>query len=167
MRFNFRVVLANITFFVMFSNTQTLEGVTSLQSDGKHIIMWDLENCVLEQIINLLRKIQSSYSLSDIFIVTDNDKTYRAWCFSKVTFDVYLHILVDSLPILDYSFFYYTVKRKKATLRTSSKEGRPKQRIVCVLKSYPCPIQSNSVVERVVYDTGLEKRGISLLLGGE
>ena len=95
----------------------------------------------------------------------DNDKTYRAWCFSKISFDDYLHILVDCLPILDYNFFYYTVKRKKATLRTSSKKGRPKQRLACVLKSYPCPCQANDVVERVVYDTGLEKRGISLLIG--
>jgi hypothetical protein len=85
--------------------------------------MWDLENCTLEQIKRTLREIQSIYNLSDIFIVTDNDKTYRAWCFSKIDFGVYLHILVDCLPILDYNVFYYTIKRRKATLRISSKKA--------------------------------------------
>jgi hypothetical protein len=165
MRFNIRFKFHDITIFGMIANTQTLEGVTSLQNDGKHIVMWDLENCTLEQAEKTLKEIQDVYGLSDIFIVTDNDKTYRAWCFSKVSFDVYLRILVDCLPIIDYSFFYYTVKRKKATLRTSSKKGRPKQRLVCVLKSFPCLIQSSDIMENVVYDTGLEKRGISLLIG--
>ena len=165
MRLNLRMKFKDITFFCMLAKTQTLEGITSLQSDGKHIVMLDLENCTLEQIKKILKEIQSIYNLSDIFIVTDNDKTYRAWCFSKIVFDIYLHILVDCLPILDYNFFYYTVKRKKATLRTSSKKGRPNQRVVCVLKSFQCPLESHDIVERVVYDTGLEKRGISLLIG--
>lgn len=167
MRFNFRVAVGNLTFFAMLSQTQTIEGVTSLQSDGKHIIMLDCdsENCNLQQIKNKLKEIQVVYGLSDIFIVTDNDTSFRAWCLSKVDFDVYLHILVDCLPILDYNFFYYTVKRKKATLRTSNKKGRPEQRLACVLKSYPCPIHYNDVVEKVVYDTGLEKRGVSIRVG--
>ena len=74
--------------------------------------------------------------------------------------------MVDCLDILDYSFFYYTVKRKKATLRTSKKLNRPKQHVVLVLKSFAVSIPtSNDVVEQVIYDTGLEKKGISLLIG--
>jgi hypothetical protein len=165
-RFNLRIKLKNLTLFFMVAKTQTLEGITSLQSDGKHTPFFDLENCNLEQIKSKLIEIQNIYNLSDIFIVTDNHKTYRAWCFSHVSFDVYLHILADCLQILDYNFFYYTVKRRKATLRISRKKGRPKQRLVCVLESYPYPIpSSNDVVEKVVYDTGLEKRGVSLLIG--
>ena len=164
-RFNLRVKIESLTLFFLISKTQTLEGITSLQSDNKHIVMWDLENCTLKKIKKTLKEIQNIYNLSNIFIVTDNDTTYRAWCFSKVDFDVYLHILVDCLPILDYNFFYYTVMRKKATLRTSSKKGRPKQRLACVLPSYVCPFEPDKIVERVVYDTGLEKRGISLLIG--
>jgi hypothetical protein len=167
MRYNFRVVVAGVTFFVMIAKTQTLEGITSLQRDGKHIVMWDLENCTLRQIKKLLKKIQKNYGLSDIKVVTDNDKTYRAWCFSKVDFIILLKILVDSLSILDYNFFYYTVKRRKATLRTGTKKGRSAQRVVCVLKSHSCSIDCDVVGERVVYDTGLEKRGRSILLGGE
>lgn len=45
-----------------------------------------------------------------------------AWCFSKVDFArFFLSILVDSLSILDYSFFNFAVKRKKATLRTGAR----------------------------------------------
>ena len=49
MRFNLRLNKLNHTVFLMISETQTLEGITSLQSDGKHIVLWDLENCSLEQ----------------------------------------------------------------------------------------------------------------------
>ena len=58
------------------------------------------------------------------------------------------------------------MKRKKATLRTNSKKGRAKQKIVCVLWSYPVPILMKQI-ERVDYDTGVEKRGLSILLGDE
>ena len=166
MRFNFRAKFRDITFFAMIAKTQTLEGVTSLQSNNKHIVMWDLENCTLKQATKTLTKIQKKYCLSNIYIVSDNQNSFRAWCFNKVDFNIFLKILVDSLSILDYNFFYYTVKRKKATLRTGSKNGRPAQKVVSVLKSYPMSI-ADSVVEKVVYDTGLQKRGISLLLGGD
>ena len=121
MRFNFRVKIANLTLFAMIAKTQTLEGVTSLQKDGSHIVMLDLEKCKLEQVENVLGRVQKKYGLSDIFIVSDCENSYRAWCLSKVDFVTFLKILVDSLSILDYNFFYYTVKRKKATLRTSPK----------------------------------------------
>ena len=166
MRLNFRAKFRNLTFFAMIAKTQTIEGVTSLQKDGTHVPMWDLENCTLQQAEETLRKIQMKYCLSNIYLSSDCEQSYRAWCFSKVRFEIFLKILVDSLSILDYNFFYYTVKRRKATLRTGSKKGRPAQKVVSVLQSYYLPFNS-SVVEKVVYDTGLEKRGISLLLGGE
>ena len=74
-----------------------------------------------------------------------------------------MHILLD-VDYLDYNFFYYTVKRRKATLRTNSKKNRPKQQLVNVLESYPVQIPKKAL-EKVVYDTGIEKRGISILLG--
>lgn len=147
----------------MLARTQTLEGVTSLQNDGSHILMWDLENCTLEQAKQTLRNVQDKYSLSNIYIVSDFRNSYRAWCLSKVPFQTLLQILADSLSILDYSFFYYTVKRRKATLRTSEKKNRPRQQVISVLTSYPVPMPAR--MERVVYDTGLEKRGYVWLLG--
>jgi hypothetical protein len=72
-RFNFRARIGNITFFFMLAKTQTLEGVTSLQPDGAHIVMWDLENCTLEQSEETLRKVQRKYGLSHIYIASDSE----------------------------------------------------------------------------------------------
>ena len=163
MRWNLRIKIANLTFFAMFTHTQTLEGVTSLEPDGRHIIMWDLEKCSLEQVKETLRKLQRKYCLSDIFVVSDIEGSYRAWCFSKIDFKTFLKILLET-EFLDWNFFYYTVKRKKATLRTNNKKNRAPQRVVCILKSYHVSFPSSC--EKVVYDTGLAKRGLTILLGG-
>ncbi len=165
-RINLRIKLFNITLFIMFAKTQTLEGMTSLQDDGKHIVMWDLENCTLNKAKAVLKKVQKKYNLADINIVSDFEGSYRAWCYTKVDFNTLIKILADCLCILDYNFFYYTIKRKKATLRTNSKVGRPAQKVVCVLKSYSVPFVEDTI-EKVDYDTGVAKRGISLFLGGE
>ena len=162
MRFNFRIRKFNKTLFMMYSDTQTLEGVTSLLKNGKHIVMWDLEGCSQEQAEETLRKVQSSYNLSSIFIFSDAERSFRAWCFTRVDFNTFLKILLDT-DYADWNFFYYTVKRKKATLRVSNKKNRPKQELVAVLELYPMPIPEE--VEMVIYDTGIEKRGLSILLG--
>ena len=157
-----RVMERDLTIFFMFALTQTLEDISSLLRDGRHIVMWDLE-VALEQAEDVLRKIQRRYNLSHIFIVSDIEGSYRGWCFSKVSFKILLSILVDSLDIIDYSFFYYTVKRRKETLRTDRKKGRPPQQLVSVLESYPSAIPTK--LEQVIYDTGLEKRGRNIMLG--
>jgi hypothetical protein len=166
-RYNFRAVIHDITFFAMVAKTQTLEGVTSLQKDESHIVLFDLENCSLQQAIDSLTFVQEKYGLSDIYIVSDTVDSYRGWCFCKVDFTTYMKILLDT-KFLDYNFLYYTFKRRKATLRTGSKQGRPPQEVVYALWSYPVAFPSDElVVEKVVYDTGVQKRGFSILLGGE
>jgi len=162
MRFNLRIKKFGYTFFMMVSETQTLEGITSLQSDGKHIVLWDLENCSLNEAENTLRRVQKKYCLSDIFIVSDVERSYRAWCFSKVDFKTYLKILLDT-DYLDWNFFYWTVSRGKATLRLSNKKSREPQKIISVLESYPAPIPEK--FQKVIYDTGIQKRGLTVFLG--
>jgi hypothetical protein len=172
MRINFRIITNiplttfRLTHFLMLSFTQTLEGITSRIVDdpqNRQYVFLDLENCTLEQAQETVRSLQQNYSLSDFYLMSDLERSYRAWCFTPVDYKTLLHILVDCLDILDYNFFFYTVKRRKATLRTSAKKGRPEQKLVSVLKTYPMPLPSR--VERVIYDTGLEKQGLSLLLG--
>jgi hypothetical protein len=162
MRFNFRIRLANLTFFAMISKTQRLEGVTSLQKDGTHIVMWDLDKCTQEQAEQTLSKVQRKYRLSHIYITSDAKRSYRAWCYSKVNFTTYLKILLEN-EFLDWNFFYWTVKRGKATLRTGNKKNREPQKVVSILEAYFTPIPASC--ERVVYDTGLTKNGFSILLG--
>jgi hypothetical protein len=163
MRFNFRIKIGTVTFFTMMATTQKLDGTSSLQNDGNHIIYWDIENCTLNQAENTLKNVQRKYGLSHIYVVSDAENSYRAWCLSKVTFQTLMSILTDSLQILDYNFYYYTVKRRKATLRTAKKKDRPSQKVISVLPSYFAEIPKR--MEHVIYDTGTEKRGFSILLG--
>jgi uncharacterized Fe-S cluster-containing protein len=72
-------------------------------------------------------------------------------------------ISLKALPFLDWNFFHCTVERGKATLRTSNKKNRKPQKIVSVLSSYSVSIPESC--QKVVYDTGVEKRGTTILLG--
>src|SRR5208283_2427749 len=110
-RFNLRITTNRFTFFTMLSRSQRIEGITSRVFDGngkpteKHYPMWDLEGTSLETIKKTLKKIQTHYGLGNIYLTSDNNgKTYRGWCFSVVTFETYLKILIDSKPITDYGF---------------------------------------------------------------
>ena len=93
---------------------------------------------------------------------SDAEKSYRGWCFTPVDFETYLKILLDT-DYVDWNFFFYTVKRRKATLRVSNKKNRSPQELVSVLRSHSVPIPE--MCEKAVYDTGIEKRGVSILLG--
>jgi hypothetical protein len=156
----------------MFARSQKLEGITSQVFDdngkptGKHYPFFDLEGTSLKNIKKILGKIQKKYGLSDIYITSDNNTTFRAWCFSIVTFETYLKILIDSKDVVDYGFLLYTFKRKEATLRLSKKEGRPFQKVVTVLESFNVPLPSK-IVKHVIYATGCEKQGTTISLGGD
>ena len=169
-----------LAFLSLFaSNIALTMGIASLSKNGNALIrsfFVAISPRAIEaspssfRILNVPKVRLKSYLLSVQLIFQQAKHIFlssaRAWCFTQVDFENFLKILVDSLSVLDYNFFYYTVKRKKATLRTSNKRGRPSQKVVSVIDSYYLPF-NQSVVEKVVYDTGLEKRGISLLLGGE
>ncbi|MEM2704079.1 MAG: hypothetical protein QXR45_13065 [Candidatus Bathyarchaeia archaeon] len=161
-RLNFLFKFRNITVFFMVSASQTLEGITSKVGEDQHIILWDLEKCTLEQAKETLAEVQYKYRLGDIWITSDAEGSYRGWCFSRRPFKEYLKILLDT-KYLDWNFFYWTVKRGQATLRTSNKQGRPPQKVVAYLKGY----ELTTIPEKVVfvrYDTGLQKHGLFIQL---
>lgn len=165
MRFSFRTKIFNTTLFFMLSQTQTVKGITSRLRNGKHIVLWDLDKkkVTLMQIKEVLRKVQQKYGLSNIYIVSDKMDSFRAWCFSQVDFSTYIKILADSLEIIDYNFFYWMVYQSKSTLRISRKVDRPQQKVVSVLESFYVPLPFN-MLEKAIYDTGIEKVGIYIKL---
>lgn len=170
-RFNLRITTSRFTFFTMLARSQRIEGITSTVHDknGKptnyHYVFFDLEGASLETIKKILKKIQIRFGLSNIYLTTDNNgKTYRGWCFSVVTFETYLKILIDCGSIVDYGFLYYTFKRKEATLRLSRKEGRPFQTCTDVIESFFVPFPTG-IMKRVLYVTGSEKKGTTINLG--
>ena len=157
--------------FIMLADTQTLEGITSRVSDDPrehiHIILWDLEkkdgSLTLDEIIEKLGIIKAEFQLGDIYVVSDAEDSFRAWCFSKRTFMEYNHILVHTylLGILDFGFYIWTVRRTAGTLRINNKEGRPPQEVVAYLKGYEETEIPESMVH-VAYDTGSEKKGMEI-----
>jgi hypothetical protein len=165
MRFNFRAKVLGITFFFMLSHTQTLEGISSLLINGLHMPLFDIENCSLDKAELELKKIQSKNHLSDIYITSDVDRSFRSWCACGVKLTHYLRMMLELIDagILDYNFFWWTVKQSEATLRVGNKVNRPPQKIVSVLQSYYIPFPQK--VKKVIYDTGIQKRGLTVFLG--
>jgi hypothetical protein len=161
----FRIEKFGITLFVLISHTQSLEGVTSLQEDDLHTPFFDIDNCSLDDAVSSLEELQITHNLSDIFVTSDKERSFRVWCFCHVNFSDYLKMQLELLDkkLLDYNFFWWTVKQGKATLRTSSKRDRPIQKVVALLPSYEVPIPDTC--ERVVYDTGLDEKGVAVFLG--
>lgn len=171
MRNNIRIKIRNINIFFSISQVQTLEGITStvkrLKNDymnSEHVIFWDLENCSLEDAIVTLRKVKHDYILGPIYLLADINRSYRALCFDTITFHTFIRILLDTRYV-DPLFFYYTVKRREATIRTARKRGRPKPAIINIIKDkgeldfIPEIVKKLS---RVIYDTGLTKKGATL-----
>ena len=175
MRWNYRLKkkIGNRTFtiFVMVAETQSLEGVTSkvIGREGYHYPLFDIEKrggkLSLQEVERELGKIQVSYAISDFFITSDKEGSYRAYCFSEVTLIVYMRMQLDLIDagILDYNFFWWTVNKSKATLRVNQKKNRPKQELVSTLHSYS--VQIPCKFESALYDTGVQKRGLTIFLG--
>jgi hypothetical protein len=176
LRINLRAKIKGYTLFFMFAQTQKLIGVTSkvVKEKDKHYVFWDLEKCTLEQAKKELLQQQKIHELSDIFITSDFPNSFRAWCFTKVSFKELLDILLHT-KYVDWNFFYWTVQKGKATLRISEKKNRPQQKIVAILKDTKNyseewqQLEEKKIVEshipltkleRVDYETGTDKIGI-------
>lgn len=148
----------------LFALTQRLHGIASLLPNGMHFILADVENCSFEQVVEEAKYVQQKYGLSNMYIYSDTERSYRVFCYSIVDFKTLLKILLD-FKHLDMIFFSYTVRRKKATARISKKKDRPSPKLVKVLESYPMPFPKQ--VQEVFYDTGIVKKGISFSLGDD
>jgi|GEM_PF-1365269 hypothetical protein len=162
-RLNILLKLRNITFYAMISATQSLEGVTSRINKNEHIILLDCEGKDLPEVAECLRKVQLSYGLGDFWVTSDAPNSFRAWCFSVRPWTTYLRIMLDliDMGVLDYNFWFWTVKRGEATLRTSNKQGRPPQQVVAYLQGFELT-EIPAKLKHVSYDTGVEKRGAVL-----
>jgi hypothetical protein len=166
-RLTFTVDIGDWAFRLVFAKVQWLDGVSSLipHSNNEHMFLADLENCTLEKTEIVLKKVQVSYSLPDIYIMSDAENSFRSWCFCQIDFDTYNEILLclKREGVLDPVFYRYTLGRGKGTLRISDKKNRPPQKIVSVLESYPAPIPKK--LQKVLYQTGIVKKGITISLG--
>ena len=155
----------------MISETQSLEGITSqvIGREGYHYPFFDIErpNEILrpEDGERELGKIQVSYGLPDFFLMSDKSGSYRSFCFGEVRFTDYMRMQLDLIDvgILDWNFFWWMVNKGYAKSRISQKKNRLEQRLVSTLHSYSVPILDR--FEFAFYDTGVEKRGLTVFLG--
>lgn len=155
----------------MIATTQTLEGVTSKCLDEPpelhlHYIFMDLDSSSLAEAAQKLSILQYEFGLGDIFICSDKEGSYRAFCWSKRPWTTYQHILIHALEagLLDFGFWVWTTRRGAATLRISDKVGRPRQECVAFLEGYE-PTSLPHKVIHVRYSTGTEKKGCVIELG--
>jgi len=158
-RLNLRLKFGKITFFGMISKTQTLKGIGSLVDKKKHLhfIFWDLENCTREEAERTLAKVQREFKLGVIFLTSDKERSFRAWCFSIRKWLEYLHILLHT-KYVDYGFWIWTVRRGEATLRLSDKEKREFQQLLTIIEGYE-KTELPKIMKLIIYDTGIEKKG--------
>jgi len=161
-RINLRLKFKDYTFFFMISKTQTLDGLMSMIPDDRefHYPMWDLEITDLDSTFNdieyTLLDVQDKFQLSDIFIMSDKDLSYRAICFTRVTFKTLMNILYNTCYV-DYNFIHWTQSRGYANIRMSEKENRKPLEVISILKTYHQPIPE--YIYHKIYDTGIEKSG--------
>jgi hypothetical protein len=164
-RFTFTLDVWNMSVILSVVMTQWLNGVTSLipKTKGLHIILVEFDDISLQKVIEALITVQDDYGLSNWYVFSDKEGSYRAFCFTIVTFPLLMHILVDT-NYVDKVYVGYTWNRGKATLRTSRKWGRlAKQELVAFVESFFEPVPKP--YERVLYQTGITKKGIEFHLG--
>jgi len=158
-RLNLRLKFGKITFFGMISKTQTLKGIGSLVDKKEHLhyIFWDLEGCTRKEAEQTLMEVQREFKLGMIFLTSDKEKSFRAYCFSVRKWLEYLHILLHT-KYVDYGFWIWTVRRGEATLRISNKENRIMQKILTVYEGYEKTVLPK-IIRYIIYDTGIQKKG--------
>jgi len=99
-------------------------GVNSNLDDGTHILMWDFDDTNLEEVKVALRKVQSRYCLSDIYILETKEHTnYIAYCFTARDWRTVVEIIAQT-DLVDWQFFRFGVYRGHFTLRVSPKGDR-------------------------------------------
>jgi hypothetical protein len=110
----------------MFARVQIVSGISSRYSEdyNQHRILWDLDQCTLDEAKNSLTKVQQQYDLGNIDIISDKKGSYGAICNTIISFKELLHILIDT-DLIDPLYVRYCVQRHEAILRLSDKENRP------------------------------------------
>jgi hypothetical protein len=130
----FRISIFNWRFTFTFAPVTNVIGVNSNLPNDKHILMWDFDDVLLEEVAEALINVQKRYRLPKIYILSTGGKDhYIAYCFARCTWRESIRI-VTATECVDMSFIRFGVYRKHWTLRVSPKEGR-KPKLKAVLTS--------------------------------
>lgn len=161
-RIEIRKRFLNRVLYLMFARIQLVSGISSRYSEdyNQHRILWDLDECTLNDACDSLMKVQDWYNLGNIEIISDKENSYGAVCNTIVSFKELLHILIDT-ELIDPLYVRYAVQRHEAILRLSDKENRPIHReIICKLYRKSDRLQNEQKYYTVAYETGYISKGI-------
>ena len=161
-RIEIRKRFLNRVMYIMFARVQIVSGISSRYSEdyNQHRILWDLDECTLNQACDSLMKVQNWYDLGNIEIISDKNNSYGAVCNSIVSFKELLHILIDT-ELIDPLYVRYCVQRHEAILRLSDKENRPIHReTICKLYRKSDRLWDEKKYYTTVYETGYTRKGI-------
>jgi hypothetical protein len=128
------------------------------------MILWDLDKCSLDNCIKALRKVQEKYNLSNIHIMSDSANSYRAMCYTQVSFVELIHILIDT-EYIDNDFIAHTITDKKSALRMSQKRGRKGNAVIHTVESFSVDMPEKITIK--TYETSVEKKAHIISLGGD
>jgi len=121
-----RVTIGDLRLTFTAARITKVIGVNSQLDDGMHVLMWDFDNVLLRDAGDALRRVQTRYFLSDIYILRSSiPDNYIAYCFSSQDWRKAIEIIAQT-EFTDLNFFKYGVYRGRFTLRVSAKkEQRP------------------------------------------
>jgi len=128
-------------------------GVNSRLKDGKHILMFDFDDCDLWTVTQELKIIQSVYQLPDAFICsTGRRNSYVAFIWKKVTTREFVEI-VSQCKHVDVNFLRIGFMRGYWTIRLLDKEDR-KIKLIAVIPGFvESDVTPDDVEDFVYYDT--------------
>jgi len=138
MKINLKI--GNRRFYFFTNKIQLCTGALSKLPNGKHIIMWDLEDkeLSLDKVKTELKRIQKLYHLSNIYITSDRNPpkdSFQAWCFTQVSLKLLIEILLKT-QYVDWQFIKHTVKYERACLRCSTKIGREQIKVIDIVPTF-------------------------------
>ena len=161
-RIEIRKRFLNRVMYLMFARIQIVSGISSRYSEdfNQHRILWDLDECTLNDACNSLMKVQEQYNLGNIEIISDKENSYGAVCHSIVSFKELLHILIDT-ELIDPVYVRYAIQRHEAILRLSNKEGRLiPRKTICKLHRKSDRLWDEKKYYILSYETGYTRKGI-------
>jgi hypothetical protein len=151
--------LGNWVYYSTLGKIQTVEGISSKVDRDRHIVLWDFDNCSLERVRSSLESAQKTFNLGEITVFSDKPMSYRAVCYSQVSFRGLMEILISTKGVDDV-FIVMTARKGQATLRLSPKVGRLDPEIV--LRINGDYVNPPDKLSRWVYETGYDSRVIKL-----
>ena len=128
-----RITIGDLRLTFTIARITKVIGVNSKLDDGRHILMWDFDDTNLEEVKDALRKIQTRYFLSDIYILETRLRTnFISYCFTACDWRRAVEIIASTQKV-DWNFLKYGVYRGHFTLRVSPKNGRIPRKVVTLL----------------------------------